>query len=262
MNVDGQRDGVLIAWLAGACALAAAAWAGTLGHTGGFTAAQAFSNGWPPALWEMLTVLGDERVLLAIVLPFCWRHPKWFWGVILGALLAGVAGRLAKEGVAFPRPAGLLPEDQVTVIGHRLNKRAFPSGHTASVFSFACLVLAFHGRRIGAFALVVAAAAGFSRVAVGAHWPLDVLAGATIGCAGAWLAVWLLARPGIGQWGASGKPHNGLIVVGALAVASLPFEHQGYPDSLPLRVVVCLWGLVGLAIAWRQRSVIGADPTR
>jgi undecaprenyl-diphosphatase len=57
---------------------------------------------------------------------------------------------------------------------------SFPSGHTAAAFGVA---VAFAGEPwgLGPLALLLAVGIGLSRVYLGAHYPLDVAAGATLG---------------------------------------------------------------------------------
>ncbi len=66
---------------------------------------------------------------------------------------------------------------------------AFPSGHTSRAFAFAwALSYQVPNKRV----LLISAAAliGFSRVYIGAHFPLDVIAGAALGI----FIAWYLAR--------------------------------------------------------------------
>jgi len=70
---------------------------------------------------------------------------------------------------------------------------SFPSDHAAAAFAIAFAVLAF-SRRAGIGFLVVAALIALSRVALGMHYPSDVIAGAVVGWASA-LLVTTLGRP-------------------------------------------------------------------
>lgn len=57
---------------------------------------------------------------------------------------------------------------------------SFPSGHTANNFAVATVFLLFF-RRWGWIFFISAVLVGYSRIYVGAHWPLDVLAASLIG---------------------------------------------------------------------------------
>lgn len=236
--------GVLIS-----CLLLALALLGVwLSHSwqGGFLAGQAVGSHLPPVLWESLTTLGDARVQLALMLPFCLRYPRVFWALFLGALIAGAVSRGFKTAVPLPRPAAVIDAAQITIIGAKLTAHSFPSGHTVSAFSFVVAWVALLGRRAAPLVLL-AALAGFSRVAVGAHWPADVLAGAMVGLLGGWLGLRLSQHF---RWGLGVRAHWFLIAISVIAVATLPFDGQGYPGSLPWRVVACLWGLGGFAAVY------------
>jgi undecaprenyl-diphosphatase len=71
----------------------------------------------------------------------------------------------------------------------------FPSGHAATSFAGATMLSAFAPRYRAVFFLLAAGIA-FSRVYVGVHWPLDVLAGAALGAALASAALTSLRRRG------------------------------------------------------------------
>jgi undecaprenyl-diphosphatase len=62
---------------------------------------------------------------------------------------------------------------------------SFPSDHAAVAFAIAIAVLVV-SRKVGALFLVAAIAIAASRVALGVHYPSDVLAGALVGAASAW----------------------------------------------------------------------------
>ena len=67
----------------------------------------------------------------------------------------------------------------------------FPSGHAIMVFALATLVAPYLGRRVWWVLFAAAVVAGFARVYLGAHNPLDVVAGAGLGIALG--SVWNLA---------------------------------------------------------------------
>lgn len=95
-----------------------------------------------------------------------------------------------KNLVARVRPCGCLPEVHALVFGTPTDY-SFPSGHSAGSFAFAvffAVVLVRGGERAsalrigGAGALVLLAlGVGLSRIALGVHFPGDVLAGAILG---------------------------------------------------------------------------------
>ncbi len=70
---------------------------------------------------------------------------------------------------------------------------SFPSGHTASAFAGATAIL-IHSRRWGCVAMLYATLVGISRMYLCVHWPTDVIAGAALGIAAAFLAVWVMSR--------------------------------------------------------------------
>ena len=67
---------------------------------------------------------------------------------------------------------------------------SFPSDHSAAAFAIAFAVFAFR-RGAGTLFLAAATLISLSRIALGMHYPSDVLAGALIG----WVAALLVTRP-------------------------------------------------------------------
>ena len=66
---------------------------------------------------------------------------------------------------------------------------SFPSGHTATAFGFAAVIV-FASPVWGIFALIGAAAVAWSSIAIGAHHPSDVMVSVTL----AFLAGWFVCR--------------------------------------------------------------------
>ena len=85
-----------------------------------------------------------------------------------------------KAAVDRPRPYAVIPEPEPLLrsdIG-----ASFPSGHAATSFAGAVL-LAYLVRRSVPALLALAALVAFSRIYVGVHYPLDMIAGAALGTA-------------------------------------------------------------------------------
>lgn len=224
------------------------------GHAGGFLAAQQMSRQIPPGWWASITILGDERVLLAICLPFCVRNPRLLWSITVAAVIAAIACRALKWGLAWPRPLSVLPAGQVVVIGHPVKSYAMPSGHTASVFALVGVLLGWIGQRTLLVCLGLAVLAGFSRVAVGAHWPLDVMAGAVIGLVAARCSQAVVRR---WDWGERQRPFVALMSMAGVGIASLLVDAQGYPETQVLRALLCLWAVLGTLFAMSHRNLMG-----
>jgi len=86
---------------------------------------------------------------------------------------------VAEHAIRAPRWSALAPA--VKRIGPRLTNESLPSGHAAVSFAAAtALIYGFRSRRRYLF-LLPAGFIGLSRVACGAHFPLDVAVGALLG---------------------------------------------------------------------------------
>ncbi len=209
---------------------------------------------WVPAgLASSLTALGDTHVALALLLPWVvWRRDGAL-ALILALLVGSLLVQGLKAGFDALRPAGVLALDTFRVIGPALRGHAFPSGHSATAFMVAGVMLGFgvRGWRCG-LVLALAALVALSRVVVGAHWPIDVLAGAAVGwfsgLCGLWLAAWgtRLQRPPV---------HRLILAVLALSTGWLLYGFDsGYPDARWLEVLVGVVGLAFLARGWFVRK--------
>ena len=99
--------------------------------------------------------------------------------------LADLGKSAVKRSFSRTRPHVLMDEDRYEKEAHgsaRKPEQSFPSGHTACSVA-AARALSRNFPEAGAAAGIAAVGIGISRVAKGAHWPLDVLGGAIIGLA-------------------------------------------------------------------------------
>jgi undecaprenyl-diphosphatase len=142
-----------------------------------------------------------------------------------GAVAAGFSALLAL-GVAqvvshlVDRPRPFAAHADAHLFAPAAHDPSFPSDHATAGFAIA-VALFLRNRKLGAVALVVATLMSVSRVAVGIHYPGDVLGGAALGTAAA-LAMWhpLVRRPlhALADWAAGlYEPKSILVAKGSEA---------------------------------------------
>lgn len=137
--------------------------------------------------WIGLTHLGGATVTIGASLgALAMGDGAWVAGgraALLTLVVSHLLVQLIKRSVGRPRPAAGLTTAALIAAPDRFS---FPSGHAAAVASVAIgLGLAFPEWRplLGAIAVLV----GFSRVALGVHYPGDVVAGQLLAVVSAWL---------------------------------------------------------------------------
>ncbi|MGQ9724634.1 MAG: phosphatase PAP2 family protein [Tepidimonas sp.] len=251
-------------WLQASLALAAAA-CGFIAfdeQRTAFLAVQRATQVVPDPVWHLLTWMGDAHLALALLaavaLP-CRAH--WYTAMLYGAPVAAAAVRTFKTVWPLPRPFGVLDASSIHVIGPALHAGSFPSGHTVTAFLAAgCVALGtarWASPRQALFALALASAIGVSRVAVGAHWPSDVLGGAAIGLLSAWVGVGLANR-----WPLQRRP-AGMSLLGTLALV-LGVALWWRPLANPEVWLACALGvaaaIAGARTLWvvRRRATMAA----
>ena len=217
-------------------------------------------------LASALSVLGLGAAMLVLAGALGLRCPRVPAAVLLVVVSGGLLVQLVKTLVASARPLAVLGADGVHVVGEALLERAMPSGHTALWAALATLLwlapaggaglrpLSWH--RAACWALTVLAMAGaLARVAVGAHWPADLLVGAGLGM----LVGQLVGGTGAGQrliqsLSAGLRGRAGSRLTGAALVAlsaSLWVAERAGPAATVCHGLLCLLGLVAAGGWWR-----------
>jgi membrane-associated phospholipid phosphatase len=101
--------------------------------------------------------------------------------------------KVVKKIVVRGRPSELL--DDVRIRGTAALGRGYVSGHAAVVVLLAVLAWPYLGRRGRIGVLIVGSFVCLARVYVGAHLPLDIVGGASLGLAMAGAVRLILGRP-------------------------------------------------------------------
>lgn len=200
-------------------------------------------------LWANATILGDSLVCFTLLLLFLKNRYDIIWALVVAALITSLWTHALKNFFDVLRPLGELGPEGVHVIGKELTRLAFPSGHTAAAFTLFG-VIALLGQRSWIVLITLAVLAGIARMAVGAHWPLDV----TVGAAGGWLSavagIWLSRQ---WQWGMTLIARRIIAVLLTLLALQLIFSHDsGYPQARAFEIIIALVSLATAAPALWQ----------
>lgn len=208
---------------------------------------------WPDAVWENITILGDALVSLSLLNLLAFRYPQLLPAGLLAGLIATLFTRSLKPLLAMDRPLALLGE-QIHVTGIDLQNFSFPSGHTTAAFVVAGVyALVLQRERLTALLFGIALLVGCSRVAVGAHWPMDIFAGAAFGWFSAWVG-WKLAASW--RWSSTLDGQRWLAGLFLLFALLLFWLDSGYPQAFWLQMGIAtlatLACVAALYLAWRK----------
>lgn len=146
---------------------------------------------------DIIVFLGEYLgyILLAGILVFWWenrkRHPRFLLESVAAAVLArGIITELIRFFWERPRP---FVEQNITPLIEHAASASFPSGHATFFFALGT-ILFFYNKTAGALFLLGAAVLTSARVFAFLHWPSDIIGGAVIGIASAFLVVQLSRR--------------------------------------------------------------------
>jgi undecaprenyl-diphosphatase len=152
----------------------------------------------PPFDWLFvaLSVVGQAAlvwIVLAAVLAYAADRPVLFTTLVTAATVwtADLLAQLLKDVSDRERPFEVVPA--ADPLWEWTVSSSMPSGHAATSAAGA-VILAYLLGRWGLWLGLLAVGIGFSRIYVGVHYPLDVVAGAALGLAVGLAAAALVRR--------------------------------------------------------------------
>jgi membrane-associated phospholipid phosphatase len=131
------------------------------------------------------------------MLLFIRKRPDLIWSGIIATLIATLIVNIIKLYFDIPRPPATIDRNLIFVIGPSLYRHSFPSGHTVTIFALAGILMFYFRSFLSRLGMILLAfLVGISRIAVGVHWPADVLAGAALGIVCAMTGVFIVTKLG------------------------------------------------------------------
>jgi membrane-associated phospholipid phosphatase len=178
-----------------------------------------------PVLQYNLTQLGDAVVFLAFLSILIIYQPKLWEALLSGLLISCLLSSILKSTFGVPRPAAVFDHKDFTIVGKMLyGDNSLPSGHSITAFTIiTILMFGVMPEKLGSkILLIIFMMAGglliaFSRIAVGAHYPLDVITGSIIGYISGLAGIFVSCRYNIWIWISNKKYYPALMILFLIA---------------------------------------------
>lgn len=174
-----------------------------------------------PNLQLNLTQLGDGLIILSFLTILILYAPK-VWEAIISALLVSVLfSSSLKKIFAVPRPAAVFDNENFFIIGKRLaGFNSTPSGHSITTFTvLTVLLFAFMPKKLThqiiwvSLVIIMGLIFTFTRVGVGAHYPIDVISGSIIGYISGVAGIFISRKYKIWAWVGNRKSYPFFILL-------------------------------------------------
>ncbi|WP_261663684.1 phosphatase PAP2 family protein [Deinococcus sp. Marseille-Q6407] len=207
-------------------------------------------------LWLAITALGRDEVFIAVLALYTWLvNPRGAQQLGVAFALSYLVNSALKYSLDLPRPFTAGDTAPSAAARATAGGPSFPSGH-AQLGSTLWLGLAAQQRRpwLWAVAALLTGLIAYSRIALGVHYPADVLAGLALGVVFAALAGsrhWALPSDALWRWG----------VLAAVLLACLLLP-AGIPRELPagLGMLAGFWAVqpdYAPPRGWAGRLLVG-----
>lgn len=161
-----------------------------------------------PNIIYNITQLGDASIFLSFLSIFIVYAPKIWESLISASLVSLVFSVLLKNIFSVPRPAVVFNNNSFIIIGKTaVGHASLPSGHSITVFTtLTILLFAFMPEKLSYkilwffFTIISGLIIAFTRVGVGAHYPLDVIIGSIIGYISGLTGIFISRKYKIWDW--------------------------------------------------------------
>lgn len=142
---------------------------------------QSIANPFLDFLFQLITICGEQIVLISIISIIYWALDKKFGEYIAYSVLTSVLlNNTIKDIFKMKRPIG--EEGIRTLREQTATGYSFPSGHTQGASSFyGAMAIYLKKRVMYIIATVMIILIGFSRLYLGVHYPKDVIVGGILG---------------------------------------------------------------------------------
>ena len=142
---------------------------------------QSIANPFLDLLFQIITICGEQLVLISIISIIYWALDKKFGEYIAYSVLTSVLlNNAIKDIFKMKRPIG--EEGIRTLREETATGYSFPSGHTQGASSFyGAMAIYLKKRVMYIIATVMIILIGFSRLYLGVHYPKDVIVGGVLG---------------------------------------------------------------------------------
>jgi membrane-associated phospholipid phosphatase len=216
-----------------------------------------------PQVWTGLSLLGNGWGVLGVTAPLLVLSPRLMWAWLCAAPFAIAFARTGKALLESPRPAAVVDSSQMRVVGEVMHNVSMPSGHTTTAFAVMSAIyfaLSAKQKKSHWWLLVLACGTGLSRIAVGAHWPGDVVVGVSLGLLSGLLGNLLLERMRPTHFQSQAWSLRAVAVLVAIAVFHLVTDELDFAENLPLQWCVAAVAVVSLlAFAMRSAKALKAS---
>ena len=171
-----------------------------MGKSAVFISLNSYHPFWLNVFFINYTFVGDGIFAIGMIVVYFlyFRKKKEAMTLLYAFLISGITVQIIKNLVNAPRPRLFFEQGQYMFFldGVSLsNNSSFPSGHTATAFAIATIMILFLKNKKWQMPILLAAAlVGYSRIYLAQHFLIDVLIGAIIGTISGFVAFYLVTN--------------------------------------------------------------------